>query len=52
MSAPASAVAAGPEVGESVPAFEAVDQSGAARDFSSLAGEQGLLLLFFRSADW
>lgn len=52
MSAPASVVAAGPEVGQSVPAFEAVDQSGNARDFGSLAGEQGLLLLFFRSADW
>ena len=52
MSAPASVVAAGPEVGERVPAFEAVDQSGSARDFASLAGEQGLLLLFFRSADW
>ena len=52
MSAPASGVAAGPEVGQSVPAFEAIDQSGNARDFGSLAGEQGLLLLFFRSADW
>lgn len=52
MSAPASVVAAGPEVGESVPAFEAVDQSGNTRDFGSLTGEQGLLLLFFRSADW
>ena len=52
MSAPGSAVAAGPEVGESVPAFEAIDQSGNARDFGSLTGERGLLLLFFRSADW
>ncbi|MXY71358.1 MAG: hypothetical protein F4Y47_22740 [Acidobacteriia bacterium] len=52
MSAPSSGFAAGPEVGQSVPAFEAVDQSGNARDFASLAGEQGLLLLFFRSADW
>ena len=52
MSAPASGIAAGPEVGETVPAFEAIDQSGNARDFASLTGEQGLLLLFFRSADW
>lgn len=52
MSAPGEGIAAGPEVGESVPAFEAVDQSGNARDFASLTGEQGLLLLFFRSADW
>ena len=52
MSALSSAFAAGPEVGETVPAFETVDQSGQMRDFDSLAGEQGLLLLFFRSADW
>ncbi len=52
MSALASAIAAGPEVGETAPAFEAIDQSGNARDFASLTGEQGLLLLFFRSADW
>ena len=42
----------GPAVGEGVPEFEAVDQTGATRDFSSLAGERGLVLLFFRSADW
>lgn len=52
MSAQVSGIAAGPEVGETVPAFEAIDQSGNARDFASLTGEQGLLLLFFRSADW
>lgn len=52
MSAPASGIAAGPEVGESIPAFEAIDQSGTARDFASLTGERGLLLLFYRSADW
>ncbi len=43
---------AGPEVGARAPAFEASDQSGAARTFEDLAGENGLLLLFFRSADW
>ena len=52
MFATGSALAAGPEVGETVPTFEAVDQSGETRDFDSLAGERGLLLLFFRSADW
>lgn len=52
MSAMGSAFAAGPEVGETVPAFETVDQSGQLRNFDSLAGERGLLLLFFRSADW
>ena len=52
MSALGPAFAAGPEVGETVPAFETVDQSGQMRDFDSLVGERGLLLLFFRSADW
>ena len=52
MFATGSALAAGPEVGETVPTFEAIDQSGETRDFDSLAGERGLLLLFFRSADW
>ncbi len=52
MSATGSAFAAGPEVGETVPSFETVDQSGQVQDFESLTGERGLLLLFFRSADW
>ena len=42
----------GPEVGEKIPDFEAVDQHGVSRDFASLAGPNGLLLLFHRSADW
>ena len=42
----------GPEVGAQLPAFELQDQNGEARDFSSLAGPNGLLLLFHRSADW
>ena len=42
----------GPKVGESLPAFEAVDQSGRTRDFASLRGPKGLALLVFRSADW
>lgn len=46
------AATAGPEVGSKIPEFEAVDQSGDTRDFESLRGESGLLLLFFRSADW
>ncbi len=46
------AATAGPEIGSKVPSFEAIDQSGEARDFESLTGENGLLLLFFRSADW
>ena len=42
----------GPEVGEKIPKFELKDQHGRSRDFNSLAGDQGLLLLFSRSADW
>ena len=42
----------GPEEGEEAPSFEAIDHEGNARDFESLTGEDGLLLLFFRSADW
>lgn len=42
----------GPGDGEVAPSFEATDHEGNARDFESLSGENGLLLLFFRSADW
>jgi len=42
----------GPAVGEALPAFAAVDQDGVERDFRSLTGREGLLLLFHRSADW
>ncbi len=43
---------AGPAVGSVAPAFEAVDHAGETRTFEDLAGPDGLLLLFFRSADW
>ena len=42
----------GPEVGQPIPAFKAVDQNGDARTFDDLKGPNGLLLLFHRSADW
>ena len=42
----------GPAVGQSLPAFEAQDQDGRRRDFASLRGPEGLMLVFFRSADW
>ena len=51
-SAASGSPAPGPEPGTLAPAFEAVDQEGISRDFQSLTGENGLLLLFFRSADW
>jgi cytochrome oxidase Cu insertion factor (SCO1/SenC/PrrC family) len=42
----------GPAVGDRLPAFEAVDQDGRPCTFESLRGPKGLVLLFFRSADW
>ena len=42
----------GPPIGAALPAVAAADQTGAQRDLASLAGEQGLLLFFFRSANW
>ena len=42
----------GPAVGQPLPAFEAPDQDGRPRSFDSLRGPKGLVLVFFRSADW
>ncbi len=42
----------GPQVGQALPAFEATDQAGKPRNFASLKGPNGLVLVFFRSADW
>ena len=42
----------GPQVGETVPDFELTDQHGAPRDLASLAGPDGTMLVFSRSADW
>lgn len=42
----------GPSIGQPIPRFEAADQDGRPRDFASLAGPNGLVLVFFRSADW
>ena len=50
--AAADAPVAGPAVGARVPPFEAVDHTGAKQGLRGLSGEHGLLLLFFRSADW
>jgi hypothetical protein len=45
-------VSLGPAVGQPIPPFEAHDQDGRPRDFASLVGPKGLVLVFFRSADW
>jgi hypothetical protein len=42
----------GPAVGTRVPDFRLADQTGAMRDLDSLAGPKGLMLVFYRSADW
>jgi hypothetical protein len=42
----------GLSIGLAIPPFQALDQQGHPRDFSSLAGPNGLVLVFFRSADW
>jgi peroxiredoxin len=48
----ATSIATGPEPGSRIPAFSLPDQTGQTRDFSSLKGPKGLVLVFIRSADW
>jgi hypothetical protein len=45
-------VRTGPAVGSKIPEFQARDQQNRKHDFESLRGPKGLLLLFYRSADW
>jgi peroxiredoxin len=45
-------VGLGPKVGEVLPRFSLEDQHGVSRDLASLTGPKGLVLVFFRSADW
>ena len=42
----------GPQVGSRVPDFTLLDQKGQSRTLASLMGPKGLMLVFFRSADW
>jgi hypothetical protein len=42
----------GPAIGEKVPEFTLPDQTGRSRSLHDLAGPDGLLLIFSRSADW
>lgn len=44
--------ATGPDPGERIPDFCLPDQSGVLRSVADLAGPNGLLLVFHRSADW
>lgn len=43
---------AGINAGEKIPAFKATDQNGREQTWQTLAGRNGLVLLFYRSADW
>ena len=45
-------LATGPEVGERIPDFAALDQHGVRRTFDDIKGPNGALIFFFRSADW
>lgn len=42
----------GPKVGQRVPEFRLEDHSGNFQTLQTLKGSNGLVLVFFRSADW
>ena len=42
----------GPEVGQSIPDFQGLDQHGKLRSFDDIKGPKGAYVLFHRSADW
>lgn len=43
---------AGPVIGTTLPAISAPDETGATRTLTSLSGQNGVVLLVTRSADW
>lgn len=45
-------ILSGPEMGTRVPAFSLQDQFGQTQTLKSVMGAKGLMLVFFRSADW
>jgi hypothetical protein len=42
----------GPAIGARVPAISGIDQFGRQQTLESLTGPAGVMLVFFRSADW
>ena len=42
----------GPEVGERIPDFEALDHNGNLVSLADVMGPGGAMVVFFRSADW
>ena len=49
---PANVDRLGPQVGEIVPDFSAIDQFGRTQTLESIMGPNGAMLFFNRSADW
>ncbi len=49
---PAEGGHTGPDVGQTIPIFEAVDQNGRNQTFETIRGPRGALIVFYRSADW
>jgi hypothetical protein len=45
-------VKTGPSVGQIVPDFSAQDQTDRTQTLKSVMGAKGVMLVFFRSADW
>ena len=43
---------AGLDRGAAIPSFHLPDQNGVERDFASIKGPKGAVLVFYRSADW
>ena len=42
----------GPPVGAAVPSFSGSDQFGRTQTLETVMGAKGVMLVFFRSADW
>lgn len=42
----------GPRIGDRIPDFTLTDQHGQPRTLRSVMGANGLMLVFYRSADW
>jgi hypothetical protein len=48
----AAAVKTGPATGERIPSFSLPDQTGRVQSLDTIAGPNGAMLVFYRSADW
>ena len=48
----AQSIKTGPEVGQLVPEFSTLDQANRTQTLKSVMGPKGVMLVFFRSADW